>query len=194
LTALLAGALLAGVVVVAGIGRFLRVDDALTRADAIVVLGGGRPARIEHAVALFEAGYADRVVLSGGRLYQVGLACSSADLALEDAEALGLPPDATVLAPEAQSTHDEAQNVAALAQAEGWRALIVVTDPPHTRRAARTFRARLPQVQVQISAASDPDYDPARWWSNEHSLLAVINETIKLLYYWLKHGISPLKI
>ena len=142
-------------------------------------------------MALYEAGYAPRVVFSGGKLYQVGLDCSSALLSLEDARRLGLPEEVALISEEAQSTYDEAVNLRRLSEEQGWGSLIVVTDPFHTRRAGRTFRALLPGVTVYTSAAPDPDHDPARWWGNERGLLAVVNETIKLAFYWVRYGIRP---
>jgi uncharacterized SAM-binding protein YcdF (DUF218 family) len=162
------------------LGHFLTVDDALSQADAIVVLGGGNPSRTHHGVTLFDQGYAPVVVFSGGTLKDVGLACSSAMLSLEAAQELGLPPGVAVIAPEAQSTYDEAVNLHGLARERGWGSLIVVTGPLHTRRAARTFRTLLPEVEIIVSAAPDPRYDPARWWESEHGLVGVFNELLKL--------------
>lgn len=187
---LLAGLIAVGVFALV-VGPVLIQSDALAPADAIVILGGGRPNRPEHGVALYEAGYAPRVVFSGGKLYEVGLDCSSALLSLEDARRLGLPDGAALIAEEAQSTYDEAVNLSRLAREQGWRSLIVVTDPFHTRRAGRTFRALLPGVTITTSAAPEPDHDPARWWANERGLLAVVDETIKLGFYWIRYGIAP---
>lgn len=175
------------------IGRFLVVDSGLARADAIVVLGGddGGFHRVRRAVDLFDAGYAPVVVFSGGTLADAGLACSSAQLSLEAAQQLGFPPEAVVIAEGAQSTYDEAVNMRQLAQEQGWRSLIVVTDPFHTRRAVRTFRTLLPDTVIYVSAAPDPRYDPARWWRSEEGLVAVITETVKLGFYWIRYGIAP---
>jgi uncharacterized SAM-binding protein YcdF (DUF218 family) len=179
------------------LGHFLTVDDALSQADAIVILGGGNPGRARHGVELFERGYAPVVVFSGGTLKDVGLACSSAMLSLEAAQELGLPPGVAIIAPEAQSTYDEAVNLRGLARERGWGSphrrwgLIIVTEPLHTRRAARTFRTLLPEVEVIVSAAPDPRYDPARWWESEHGLVGVFNELLKLGFYWAKYGIRP---
>lgn len=172
-------------------GRFLVVTDTLPYTDAIVVLGGGGPHRARHAVDLFNQGYAPLVVFSGGTLEDVGLACSSAQLSLETAQELGLPGDAVLIAAEAQTTYDEAVNLRRLAQERGWRSLIVVTSPLHTRRAARTFRTLLPGIVVYVSAAPDPQYDPARWWATEHGLVGVFTEMVKLAFYWVRYGIVP---
>jgi uncharacterized SAM-binding protein YcdF (DUF218 family) len=142
-------------------------------------------------VDLFNQGYAPLVVFSGGTLENTGLVCSSAQLSLQAARELGLPEGVALIAPEAQSTYDEALNLRRLAEEHGWRSLIVVTDPFHTRRAGRTFRTLLPGVTIYTSAAPNPDHDPARWWGNEHGLLAVMNETLKLGFYWVRYGIPP---
>lgn len=183
--------LLGGCVVTAG--RFLAIVDNPPTADAIISLGGDTRsfARVRHAVDLWEQGYAPVVVLSGGTMADVGLACSSAQLSLKAAGQLGLPPESTVIAPEAQSTYDEAVNLAGLVRERGWRSVIIVTDVFHTRRAARAFRTFLPDTAVYVSAAPDPRYDPVRWWANEYSLTAVVKEWLKLGFYWLKYGISP---
>jgi hypothetical protein len=47
----------------------------------------------------------------GEMLKDAGLACSSAQLSLEAARQLGLPAGSAVIAPEAQSTYDEALNL-----------------------------------------------------------------------------------
>ena len=189
-SAVLLGGLVAFGFFVLRAGHFLTVDHALSHADAIVVLGGN-PRRAHHAVGLFNQGYAPVVVFSGGTLRNAGLACSSALLSLEAARELGLPQDAALIAPEAQSTYDEAVNLRRLAEEHGWTSLIVVTDPFHTRRAGRTFRTLLPGVTVRVCAAPNPDHDPARWWQNEHGLVAVPNETVKLAFYWVRYGIRP---
>jgi hypothetical protein len=68
---------------------------------------------------------------------------------------------------------------------------ILVTDLFHTRRAARTFRTLLPDTAIYVNAAPDPRYHAGRWWQNEEGLVAVVNEVIKLAFYWAKYGITP---
>ena len=174
-------------------GHFLTSADRLAQADAIVILGGesGGYPRTRHAIDLFNEGYAPLVVFSGGSFIGFGVACSSAQLSVEAAEALGLPGAAMVVSYEAQSTYDEAVNLARLADEHAWRSLIVVTDAFHTRRAARTFRALLPGVEISMSAAPDPRFDPGRWWATEQGLVTVFNEVLKMGFYWANYGISP---
>ena len=195
--ALLLAALLALGVFTVTVGHFLTAVDAFSQADAIVAQGGDGSdfSRVRHAIRLFNEGHAPVVVFSGGiSLKDAGLACSSAQLSLEAAQELGLPDGAAIIASGAQSTYDEAMNLGRLAQQHGWHSLIVVTDSFHTRRAARTFRALLPDATIYLSAAPDPNYDAGRWWQTEEGLVAVFNEVIKLAFYWAKYGITPFEI
>jgi hypothetical protein len=106
------------VVAVQGLGVFLSTADALHPADAIVVLGGEASGfhRTQHALDLYSAGNAPVVVSSGATLLDAGVGCSSVQLLLEATQQLGLPDGAALIAPEAQSTRDEAVNLA------GWPA------------------------------------------------------------------------
>jgi len=189
---LLGGLLTLGVFTITA-GHFLTTVDAVSQTDAVVVLGGdgGDFFRVQQGVGLFNEGYAPVVVFSGGTLKDAGIACSSAQLSLEAAQQLGLPADATIIADGAQSTYDEAVNIRRLAQQHGWHSLILVTDLFHTRRAARTFRALLPDTTIYVSPAPDPDYDASRWWRTEEGLIAVFNEVLKLGFYWARYGITP---
>ena len=190
---LLVGLLALGIFTIT-VGHFLTAVDAFSQADAIVVLGGdgGDFFRVQQGVDLFNAGYAPVVVFSGGiSLKDAGLACSSAQLSLETAQELGLPNGVAIIADGAQSTYDEALNLSRLAQQHRWHSLIVVTDLFHTRRAARTFRTLLPDTTIYLSAAPDPNVDASRWWQTEEGLVAVLNEVIKLVFYWARYGIAP---
>jgi len=191
--ALLLAALLALSIFAIAAGHFLTAVDAISQADAIVVLGGngGNFYRVQQGVDLFNQGYAPLVVFSGGTLKDAGIACSSAQLSLEAAQELGLPSGAAIIANGAQSTYDEAVNICRLAQQHGWHGIIIVTDLFHTRRAARTFRTLLPDTAIYLSAAPDPNYDARRWWQTEEGLVAVFNEMIKLGFYWARYGIAP---
>src|SRR5690606_9751524 len=147
--------------------------------------------RTRHAIELYAAGLAPVVVFSGGTMASTGIECTSTALSVEAAVDLGLPVQAVVLAPEAQSTLDEAANLRALAEAEGWSTLLVVTDRFHTRRARQTLAAYLPHISIRAAAPHDPLYQPARWWANERSLVFAVNELLKLAFYWINYGIPP---
>lgn len=176
------------------LGRFLDATTPPIHADAIVVLGGegGRFMRTRHAVELYAQGMAPLVVFSGGTLASTGIACTSTALSVEAAAQLGLPEEAVLLAPEAQSTLEEAAHLHHLATEQEWTTLLIVTDRFHTRRALRTLEAYLPGIEIQAGAPDDPEYRPDRWWANERSLVFAVNELLKLGFYWIEYGIRPI--
>ena len=191
LTAVLGAAVLGAFLGLRRAGAWLTVDDPPAPADAIVVLASGL-SRTQRGVALYHAGHAPLVVFSNASYKNMAVACSSAQISVADAQALGLPDDAVLVAPLAESTRDEALNLRDLAAARGWNSLIVVTDPLHTRRARQTFRALLPGVRIAASAADYPYYDIHRWWATEQGFIGVFTEALKLAYYWISYGIPPI--
>jgi uncharacterized SAM-binding protein YcdF (DUF218 family) len=186
--------LTAGWMVARNLGRFLDVSQDVGTVDAIVVMGGegGRFKRTQHAIDLYEAGVAPIVVFSGGTLLGAGLACSSTEMSLDAADKLGLPADAVLISGEAQSTYDEADNIAQIAQENDWQSLALVTDSFHTRRSVQTLQSTMPGLLIVASAPDDPRFDADRWWESEQGLVFAINEALKLAYYWKEYGIQPL--
>lgn len=123
------------------------VDDA-RRADVIVVLGArvqqdGSPsptlrARVEHAVTLYRRGFATRLLFSGG-IGDFGASEASVSRAL--AVELGVPAGACLVEEQSHSTKQNAAFSAELIRAQGWRSVVVVTDPYHLPRARDLFVA-----------------------------------------------------
>jgi uncharacterized SAM-binding protein YcdF (DUF218 family) len=186
--------LIAGMILPLLVAPWLIVDDAGETADAIVVLGGEAypPNRTIHALNLYKQRRAPVVVFTGGALPGQPPEISSARVALRYALARGLPAEVALVVDTAQSTYDEATLVRELAAHHGWRSLIIVTDPYHTRRAVRTFRAIIPDVQVTASVApfldtfADPLSRGVRVWRYATA------ELIKMSFYRLHYGI-PLR-
>jgi uncharacterized SAM-binding protein YcdF (DUF218 family) len=79
----------------------------------------------------------------------------------------------------ARSTADEAGFAAVLVQRCGWRSLIVVTSPYHTRRAGWTFRRAIGDATRVTTVASGAPSRPWRWWSRERDTEAVLLEWVK---------------
>jgi uncharacterized SAM-binding protein YcdF (DUF218 family) len=116
-------------------------------ADAIVVLGaavhaGGRPSpalrrRTAHAVALYRAGVADCLILTGGTgRYSPTEAVVMQQLAVAD----GVPPARLILEETAADTLANARACAVILKQRGWRRVVVVTDRYHWLRARLAFR------------------------------------------------------
>lgn len=133
-----------------------RADEAAP-VDAIVVLGAaqydGRPspqlaARLDHVVTLWDAGWADRVVVTGGN--QPGDRFTEASASRDYLVARGVP-DAAILAEDtSHNTYDSIEAVAGVLGDLGLRRVLLVTDPFHTKR------AELIAGEVGLDARSSP--------------------------------------
>jgi uncharacterized SAM-binding protein YcdF (DUF218 family) len=116
--------------------------------DAIVVLGAavgpdnvGGPAllrRVRHGAALYGAGMAGTLILTGGRR---GGGEPEARVMAPHALAAGVPEACLLLEERAADTFDNARYTAELMRRRGLRRALVVTDGFHLRRALFAFRA-----------------------------------------------------
>jgi len=120
------------------------------RADAIAVLTGG-PGRIEAGVQLLRDGAAPVLLVSG-----VGLRIGLEDIA----RIAGVAPESlagrVILGRAAASTHGNAIEIAAFAEARGIRRILVVSADFHLPRALLELRRAMPQAEflaVPVRAA-----------------------------------------
>lgn len=167
-------------------GGFLIVADPLQPADAVVPLSGGGRGRVIQAAALFREGYAGWFIATESELDLPGVRDSWADLVRREAIWQGMPEERIVAAPGiVHTTYDEAQVVRQLALEGGWRSVIVVTDPYHTRRARMIFRDvfRDTGVRVIVRPVDDVPYGTDTWWRTEKGLRDTWTEYLKLVLY-----------
>lgn len=187
LLALVVGALyLARGPLLRAFGEWWVVDDRLEKAQAIVVLGGDsvRGDRVRHATELYRQDWAPRIVLSGPALRAD---FSEGELMQRQAVQLGVPAAHLIVVPhQATSTLEEALALRAALAQHNFRKVIVVTSNFHTRRARRIFLAvyRPQGTQVLMSAASDVNFDPQRWWQQREGRAILLLELLKSVYTW----------
>lgn len=154
--------------------RSLRVEQTPVRADAIVVLLAsiqadndfGTPSleRTLHGVALMRQKYAPRLILTQGVPPQGSHRIAALNL-LQD---LRIQCSVEVVGP-VGDTHDEAVAVSRLARQKGWKRILLVTSPVHSRRAALVF------AKTGLQVISTPCRETSYNWEN----LATPDERIK---------------
>jgi uncharacterized SAM-binding protein YcdF (DUF218 family) len=125
--------------------------------DAIVVLGAaqynGRPspvlrARLDHALRLYNEGYAPRIVVTGG--VGRGDTTSEATVGRHYLLARDVVPGDVVVQPQGRSTEASMTAVADWLEAEGLHSVILVSDPFHM------FRLRLEARRTNLQAYTSP--------------------------------------
>lgn len=135
-----AGTIVVYVVLLAWVWRVSRRDERHA-ADVIVVLGAaqynGRPspvlkARLDHAVALFRAGLAPRVVVTGGM--GTGDRMSEATVGHRYLRAQAVPDSAIIVRPDGRTTDASMRSVAEWMHEREFGRALLVSDPFHMAR------------------------------------------------------------
>lgn len=155
--------------------RLLAVRTPLQPADAIVVLGGEAVGRPDRAAALYRAGLAPRIIVSGDG------DCQDAAARLR---AGGVAPDAILVECRSGNTAENAAFSSEILHAVSARSVIVVTSWWHTARARRCFVRSAPDMVVMMAQSGEPPpvREMLRWDPDgEH----VRQEYIKTLLYRL---------
>ena len=119
-------------------------QDARPTSDAIVVLGSAQyngvpssifEARLEHALALYEAGVAPVVVTVGGRA--AGDMYTEAEAGRAYLIDAGIPGNALLAVGEGVDTLESMRAVSAAFDEQGWDRAVLVTEPWHAMRAEK---------------------------------------------------------
>lgn len=174
------------------IGHWIDQPARLASVDAIVVLGGGNPPRILHALSLYKRGLAKEIWHTGNVRYP-NQALSSAEMGAQIAVQQGVPREAMFLLA-STSTWEDGQVIAALAAQRETRSILVVTDWTHSRRALQVIRTRLNGSDISIYYDHPPQETPGgpdTWWQNEFRRHQINSELLKIVFYWIYYGVTP---
>ncbi len=173
--------------------RALSVEGKPRPVDVIVVLGGGSETRLKHGVELYNLGYAEKMILTGGQVKVAGSKETYAGLLGEEALHLGVPREAIILETRSTSTYEDALYTREIMARQRFDSAIIVTESYHARRAFQSFRKVFEGEGIElILSPSEPGwFEVDEWWTTEDGLLSVSNEYIKWAFYILHHGVSP---
>jgi uncharacterized SAM-binding protein YcdF (DUF218 family) len=155
-------------------------------ADAIVVMGAaqydGRPspvfaARIDHAIGLFRAGVAERLIVTGGKAD--GDRTTEAASARRYAMDHGVPEDAILAEDRSRTTLESIRGVSALMMADGIGSAVFVSDPTHM------FRVLEMASDAGIDASGSPTLSSPVERDAMARLDAIVHELGALVAYHL---------
>jgi uncharacterized SAM-binding protein YcdF (DUF218 family) len=188
-----------GVVVFRNMGRWLVREDALGKADVIVVLSGGLPFRAEGAASVYKSGYAPAVWVSRPEGPQEELAALGIHFVGEEEynrEILvqrGVPDSAVRIFPDTiVNTQEEVAEIARDMRRDGKHTVIIVTSPQHTRRVRALWRKLVgDEPRAIVRSAPDDPFDADHWWRTTPDVLAVVRESMGLLNVWAGLPVRP---
>ena len=154
-------------------------EDQAVPADVICVFGAaeydGRPspvlrARLDHALALYEHGIAPVVMTLGGSA--PGDEFSEGQVGQGYLMANGIPLRAIIAETKSRTTEEQAQRVVAIARTNGYKRIVIVSDPAHMFRireiCAREGVAVLTSPRPQLTSVGSA----SEWKQVWHEIVA----------------------
>ncbi len=177
-------------------GHIVAVERIPQRADVGVVLAGNF-ARAMYTADLYQQGLVSRIWIT--RPEREGALAQLDSLGVpyprqEDVSRAvlikkGVPGDRIEIIGEGVlSTIGEAKLIAGILKAKPeYRSLLIITSPPHIRRAEAIFRYVLggsPSVAVSVIGTPYDKFVADQWWKDRDSARQVVLETAKLLLFW----------
>ena len=185
--------LLVVLVALRGLGPWLVVNEPLVRGDVIFVVEGQTPQRELEGAALFLEGWAPRVALTRPRDglseevrrlagYTTPQERSSRVLLRRD-----VPETAIVrLDRIVDNTLQELEVDFDYARAQGFRRVILVTSPYHTRRIRVIWNSRFErELPAVVRTTRYERVDLSRWWRSLRSLEYCVHEAVGITHFLL---------
>jgi uncharacterized SAM-binding protein YcdF (DUF218 family) len=169
------------------------VSDPVSRADAIVVLGGGLETRPFIAAEMWRRGLADKILISQSpeeRVVSIGVMPSHSELNRQILLKLDVPADAIETFGTAnKNTRDEAVALREWTKRNAASAFIIPSEIFSARRVRRIFCHQFfgTAVSIEVPSIEPPSYTRRDWWKTEQGLIAFQIEVLKYVYYRLKY-------
>jgi uncharacterized SAM-binding protein YcdF (DUF218 family) len=180
-------------------GRWLALDDPLSRADVIFVLSGGMPYRAEEGAKVYAMGYAPEVWVSKpespvAKLQDLGVHfVGEEEYNSEILVHAGVPEAVVHILPDIViNTEQEVQEAVREMKRTGKTRIIIVTSPQHTRRVKALWKTLAGgDSTLLVHAAKADPFDADHWWRNTRDILSVVRETLGLLNAWAGLPVPP---
>jgi uncharacterized SAM-binding protein YcdF (DUF218 family) len=176
-----------------GVADLWIVSDPVTRADAVVVLGGGLDVRPFAAADFYRRGLVNKILISQveeERPASIGAVPGHTELNRAVLLKLGVPDAAIkIFGRASKNTWEEALALRDWAARNDASAVIIPTEIFSARRVSWIFRHEIAgkPLRIEVLALDSPRYTRSEWWKTEQGLIAFQNEFLKYIYYRLKY-------
>jgi len=130
-------------------------NDYLKKSEIIVLLQGDGINRVEKAAKLFLAGFAPKVMVSGG-VNNVKSGAFQNKIIINSLISYGLRRQDILIEERSRNTREQAENVLELARVFNWKKMILVASHYHQYRAYLTFLKRMKELNILIEIINAP--------------------------------------
>jgi uncharacterized SAM-binding protein YcdF (DUF218 family) len=182
-----------------GLGRYLVIENTPEKSDLIVCMAGGNIERGLATADAYKEGLSSNIYISKEKLpdgYKLleekGIDYPEESELLERLLLdLGVPGSAIIRGNlEADNSWDEARLIRDEVEKRGFKSIIIITSPTHSRRSWLTFRKVFEGTDVRVLSLPSKysEFNAEGWWKDRSYLREVLFEYEKLIYYILKYG------
>ena len=177
------------------VGSSLIVEEHVRPADAIVVMNGETPDRVDEAIALHREGWAPEIWLTqlpdsddlATRIASGDVVDGGTRFNVERLRTAGVPMSAVRVLPEpVRNTAQELEAIARVARARHLSSMIVVTSAPHTRRTRFIWDRVIGVPPIVVRHPRDSRWALTRWWRDRETRGAVMHEIGGLLVAFIQ--------
>lgn len=123
-------------------------SEPLEKAEAIILLAGDGFFRVPRAVKLYQAGWAPKIVISGGIKDEAYGSFPAKDI-LPRLRKMGVKPEDIIMEDKSMNTREQAVNLMTLAKKKKWKKVLLVASLYHQYRAFLTFLHARNQVNLK---------------------------------------------
>lgn len=165
------------------------IKDDLRKGDCIFVFGSSKALqyRLPKAIQLYQEGRADKILFSGGTIWN-GTHFPEAMVLKNKAMELGIPEKDILV--EQTSTHTKENVLASLIildrafGLQNIKRLLIVTSTYHMRRTFLNLKTYMPNwIEYSLCPAEDTNTKMGNWYLNEDGRRRVESESRKLISY-----------
>jgi len=161
--------------ILTAMGNFLIKNETPQKSDVIIVLAGDSGTRIVHGCKLYQAGYAEKILLSG----------DNSGYMTKKALSLGITESSILPERQSNTTFGNAKHSLKIVQDQRYKSAIVVTTAYHTHRASMIFSQFFKGIDLTFCAVSNDPIMTHNWWKDNYSTRVVISEYFKLVWHYL---------
>lgn len=164
---------------------YLAEEDEPQKSDLIFVFGAKTTHRIEKAIELYKAGYAPKILMTGGSpIYASGHEAVEAETFAALAQQAGIASAVMIIEDKAITIADNVRRSLNLLDEKSFKfeSLICVLSPYAQRRGYTTLQKYLSdRVKIyRVNSKTLPIYQRDQWFKNEVAIKVILNEFVKM--------------